>query len=112
MRPDGVLQLGRFDRSTGACLLASTDDAILTVAGVILARGLGFGRSIRSAEHGQAARAARNQAAQQVVVVGVAAERQQRVAAELLLGALCGGLVEDGGYGDRDPLLTRSWLTA
>src|SRR5262249_47415427 len=53
-----------------------------------------------------------DEATQQVVVVRIAAEREQRIATELLLRVLGGGLVEDGGYGDRDPLLARTWLTA
>jgi hypothetical protein len=112
MRPYRGFQLRRFHRSASTRAFASADDAILAVAGVVLARWLGLCRHVRSSEHRQPTCATRNQATKQVVVVRVASEREQRVARELFLRALGDRSVEDGWYSYWDPLLTRSWLAA
>jgi hypothetical protein len=110
--PDRVFEFGGLHGSARACPLASADDAIFAVAGVVLTRWLARRRAIRAAEHGQATRAARQQATQQVVVVRVASEREHGVARELFQGALGDCLVEDGRYRNGDPLVARSGLAA
>ena len=93
-------------------MVAIADDAVLAVAPVVAVFGLVVRCMKRDAEHGEAARPAGEQAAQQVVVAGVVAERQCRVPPQLLQRLLMGLFVDEGGDGDADPLLTRAWSAA
>src|SRR5205807_3121369 len=64
------------------------------------------------AEHGQAASPAGEQAAEQVVVAGVIAEGEARVAGQLIDRMLMSRLIDDGRHRDRDPLLAGARLAA
>src|SRR5581483_2950997 len=66
------------------------------------------GPAAGDAAHGQAAGPAGEQATEQVVVAGVVAERQGRVASELLTRTLISRGVDDGRHRDGDPLLARA----
>jgi len=110
--PDGGLQLLCLDRAPRAAALAIADDAVLAVAPVVAVFGLVVRCMKRDTERGEATRPAGEQAAQQVVVAGVVAERQCRVPPQLLQRLLMGLFVHDGGDGNADPLLTRAWAAA
>src|SRR5512135_1052055 len=76
------------------------------LAGAAVGGALGMARRWPGdAVHGEATGAARQQAAQQVIVLLVVAERQDGVAGELCLSAIPGLLINNGRYRNRDPLL-------
>lgn len=77
------------------------------LSGALIAVAFAPGSRPRSAEHGQAAGAAGQQTAQKVIVLLVVAERQGGVAGQLGLRMIPGFLVDQGRYGDGDPLLLR-----
>jgi hypothetical protein len=112
MLPDGALEFLGLDDAARASRRAGTENAILAVAAVVPALRLGCRGLVRAPEHGQATGPTGQQAAQQVVVFGVVAERQGGIAGELCLGALPGLLVDERRHRDGNPLLLRLGLAA
>jgi hypothetical protein len=110
--PDGGLQLLGLDGTPRAAALAVADDAVLAVALVVAVLGLTLRRVVGDAEHGQATRPTGEQAAEQVVVARVVAERERRITPQLLQRLLVRRFVDDGGDWDADPLLARARATA
>ena len=105
--PDGGLQVGARDRAAGADPDAGAVDRVLPVALVVAAlrraRRGGMGRP----EHRQPAIAAGQQAAQQVRVPGVVAEREGGVPSELGPCPLGERRIDEGRGRDGDPLVGR-----
>jgi len=107
-----VVPYDRFDLF-GADIAAGTSgdpctqDAVFAVALVDLPHGLPSRRGAGDAIHGQPANLAGEQAAQQIAVPGVVAERERGVARELRLRPVPSALVDQRRHGNGDPLFAR-----
>jgi hypothetical protein len=92
--PDGRVELLDLGRGLGTAAGPVPGHGVLSVTFVIPIGLLPRPAVRRDPVHRQAARLAGQQAAQQVVVVGIVAERQERVAGELVTRALMRRLVD------------------
>ena len=88
MLSDGIIQILALDGPLGTRGGPGTGDAILAVALVITPFRLLPGGTHGDAVHGQTAAPTGQQAAQQVTVPGIVAEREDRVARQLGLGSI------------------------
>jgi len=80
--------------------------------GVATAQIVGIPRRAGPSGAGQLARSTTHQAAQQVGMGRIVAAGHLAIALQLDLGRVEGLLADDGGDGDRDPLLGRGWRVA
>jgi hypothetical protein len=105
--PHGGLEVLGLDAAARADRGAGTQDAVLATALIVLPLWLVGARGTGDAVHGQAAGLAGEQAAQQVVVPAVVAERERGVARQLRLRPVPGLGVDQRRDRDGDPLLAR-----
>jgi hypothetical protein len=107
MVPHGSLDVLRLDAAARAGRGAGAQDAVLAPAFVVLPLRLAGRRRTGDAIHGQATGLAGEQAAQQVVVPAVIAERERGVVRQLRLCPVPGLGIDQCRDGDGDPLLAR-----
>jgi len=107
MVPHDRLDFFGVDMAAGADAGSRHHDAILAVASVDLPHRLSRRRRAGDAIHGQPAGLADEQAAQQVAMPGVVAERECCVARELGLRLVPCPLVDQRRHRNGDPLLAR-----
>src|SRR4051812_5794105 len=110
--PDGRVELLGPGPWLGAGMGAVPGEGVLAVAHVVAVLAPPAGPAGGDAAHGQAARPAGEQAAEQVLVAGVVAEGEARVPGQLFARILISNRVDDGRHRDGDPLLARAILAA
>jgi hypothetical protein len=88
MLPDGIIQILAFHHPLRTRGGSGAGDAILAVALVITPFQLPPGGTHGDAVHGQTAAPTGHQAAQQIMILGIVAEREDRVVSQLGLGSI------------------------
>src|SRR5215212_9110541 len=103
--PDRAVDVRTTDRVPRADPALAPQDRIPATTPVVAARGLLARGRVSDPVHRQPTAATGQQAAQQVVVLLVVTVGEDRVARPLRLRLVGGGRIDDGGHGDRDPVL-------
>src|SRR5919202_4416980 len=103
--PDRAVDVGTADRVPRTDPALAPQDRIPAATPVVAARRLRARGRVSDPVHRQPTAATGQQAAQQIVVLLVVAVGEDRVARPPCLPLVGGGRIDDGGHGDRDPIL-------